>query len=243
MQIITFKNTWKRFKRGRKLLLKEVLLNVFSRDTSDYFWALKNVSFNVNKGETVGIIGENGSGKSTILKLIAGVMGPDKGKVDILGRVSPLIELGAGFHPELSGRENVFLNGTILGMKKDEIEEKFDQIVEFAELKDFIDTPIKHYSSGMYMRLGFSIAVHNNPDILLVDEILSVGDERFQKKSFAKMNEFKKRNATIIFVSHNLEAVETFCDRAIILNNGALTNDGKSSKIIKIYKDMLLKDP
>ena len=128
-------------------------------------------------------------------------------------------------------------------MKKDEIEEKFDQIVEFAELKDFIDTPIKHYSSGMYMRLGFSIAVHNNPDILLVDEILSVGDERFQKKSFAKMNEFKKRNATIIFVSHNLEAVETFCDRAIILNNGALTNDGKSSKIIKIYKDMLLKDP
>lgn len=233
---IEFSEVSKRFKRGRKLLLKEALLEMFEPESTEWFWALKDVNFRIGKGETIGVIGPNGSGKSTLLKLISGFMVPDKGTVRVNGKVSPLIELGAGFHPELSGAENVFLNGVILGLTTKEVEKRFDSIVDFAEIRDFINTPVKHYSTGMYMRLGFSIAVHTDPDILLVDEILSVGDASFQRKSFNKMLEFKKKGITIVFVSHNLRAVKEFCDRVVYLDGGQVRGDGEPDKIIEIYK-------
>lgn len=236
--IVQFKNVSKRFKLGQKLLLKEALLEILNFSSNDYFWALKDVSFNVKKGETLGIIGENGSGKSTILKLIAGVMVPTKGKVLVNGQIAPLIELGAGFHPELSGRENIYLNGTILGMKKKQIDHKFEDIVSFAELSEFVDTPVKHYSSGMYMRLGFSIAIHRDPDILLVDEILSVGDSFFQQKSYKKMEELKNSGVTIIYVSHSLRQIESFCDRVILLDSKNGLKTGDPSKMIELYKKL-----
>jgi ABC-type polysaccharide/polyol phosphate transport system ATPase subunit len=232
---IELKGVWKKFKRGRKLLLKEALLDVFKPASTEDFWALKDINLKIKKGETVGIIGPNGSGKSTILKLIAGVMYPTKGSVKTKGNIAPLIELGAGFHPELSGRENIYLNGTILGLSKGEIEKQFDEIVEFSELHDFIDTPIKHYSSGMQMRLGFSVAVHTNPEILLVDEILAVGDVDFQKKSFNKMKNFKKENVTIIYVSHNLESISTFCEKAVYLKSSEIVTLGEAQEVVNVY--------
>lgn len=235
MKEIQFYKVSKKFKKGKKLLLKEALLDMFKPGKTEVFWALKDISFDVKKGETLGIIGPNGSGKSTILKLIAGVMIPDEGKVATYGRIAPLIELGAGFHPELSGRENIYLNGSILGLKRSEVEIQYNDIVKFAELGDFIDTPVKHYSSGMYMRLGFSIAVHTNPDILLVDEILAVGDTNFQKKCFAKMKAFKKAGVSIVFVSHSLDAVKSFCDRVIYLQDATIRGDGKPGEIIEMY--------
>lgn len=236
--VVRFENVSKRFKLGQKLLLKEALLEIFNFSSKDYFWALKNIDFDVKKGETLGIIGENGSGKSTILKLIAGVMVPTKGRVRVNGQIAPLIELGAGFHPELTGRENIYLNGTILGMSRGQIADKFEEIVGFAELSEFIDTPVKHYSSGMYMRLGFSIAVHRDPDILLVDEILSVGDSFFQQKSYKKMEDLKSGGKTIIYVSHSFRQIENFCDRVILLDakNGLKT--GSPSKMIELYKKL-----
>lgn len=236
---IEFKQVSKKFKKGRKLLLKEALLDMFRPGKTEDFWALKDISFSVTKGETLGIIGLNGSGKSTILKLIAGVMSPNTGTVTVYGRIAPLIELGAGFHPELSGRENIYLNGTILGLKRKEIDAKFDEIVNFADLGEFIDTPIKHYSSGMYMRLAFAVAVHTNPDVLLVDEILAVGDEGFQKKCMNIMKRFKSRNATIIFVSHNLDLIANFCDKVFWLSSEKIVSSGAPEKITQDFRASL----
>lgn len=234
--IITFENVSKKFRRGQKLLLKEALIDIFMPDKQEDFWALSDVSFTINRGETIGIIGNNGSGKSTILKLIAGVMFPTKGTIEVKGRISPLIELGAGFHAELTGRENIYLNGVILGLTKKKIEERFSSIVEFSELSDFIDTPVKHYSSGMYMRLGFSVAVHTDPEILLIDEIFAVGDTSFQEKCFKKMEEFKENNVTIVFVTHDMSTVESFCEKAIFINKGQVENIGDAKQIVREYR-------
>jgi len=201
------------------------------------FWALRDVSCVVRRGEAVGIIGHNGAGKSTLLKLLSGVMRPTSGAIAVNGRLSALIEVGAGFHQDLTGRENVVLNGVIMGMSRDEVRRKFDEIVEFAGLADFIDTPVKRYSSGMYARLGFSVAAHLEPDILVVDEVLSVGDFLFQAKSIEKMRSVVKCGATVIFVSHNLRAMADLCSRALLLNRGCLVEDGPTSRVIHTYMD------
>jgi len=227
--IIEFQNVTKEFSMNSQKTFKEFLPALFRGEkTVNRFTALKDINFKVKRGETLGIIGPNGSGKSTILKLVAGVMSPTKGKVIVRGKVSPLIELGAGFHPELSGRENVYLNGAILGLKRKQIDKYFKSIVDFAELWDFIDQPIKHYSSGMYMRLAFAVAVHVDPEILIVDEILAVGDSAFQEKCFKKMEEFKNKGVTIIFVSHALAQIQSFCTRAIYINNHKIIFDGNA---------------
>jgi ABC-type polysaccharide/polyol phosphate transport system ATPase subunit len=201
----------------------------------DVFEALKGVSFDVASGRTFGIIGRNGSGKSTMLKLIAGIGKPTTGTVDVQGRVSALIELGAGFHPEISGRENVFINGMMLGLSKREIARRFDEIVTFAELEDFIDAPVKTYSSGMYMRLGFSVAIHVDPDVLLVDEVLAVGDETFTHKCFDKLGELRRRGRTILLVTHSLELVTRFCDEALWLDAGVVRAQGDPRRIVDAY--------
>jgi ABC-type polysaccharide/polyol phosphate transport system ATPase subunit len=200
------------------------------------FWALKNVSFEIKQGESVGFIGRNGAGKSTILKLLAGVTKPSSGNVEVVGRVAALIEVGAGFHPELTGRENVFLNASILGMKKAEIEKQFDSIVSFAELEEFIDTPVKHYSSGMYVRLGFAIAAHTEPDIFLIDEVLAVGDAAFQKKCTDTLAAHKAAGKTMILVSHDLEKIAEVCDRCIYVSHGEVRYDGLPSEAITEYQ-------
>ena len=201
------------------------------------FTALKNISFEVSAGETVGIIGKNGAGKSTILGLLAGVLKPSSGQVTVDGRIAPLLELGAGFHPELSGRENILLNGILLGMLKREVEEKIDSIIEFSELEKFIDQPIRTYSSGMLARLGFSVAVHCEPDILLLDEVLSVGDQDFQKKCIEKMLGFKRSGKTIIFVSHSAQQIEEICDRIIWIQNGKVHLNGKPVEVLQAYRN------
>lgn len=234
--VIKFQNVTKKFSLLSHKTFKEFLPALIKgEDTTKNFTALTDLSFEIKKGECVGIIGPNGSGKSTILKLIAGVMSPSTGKISVHGKVSPLIELGAGFHFELSGRENVYLNGAILGLSQKEIDQNFKSIVDFAEIWDYIDQPVKHYSSGMYMRLAFSIAVHVNPEILLVDEILAVGDPEFQKKCFAKMDEFKNMGVTIIFVSHDLKMIEKFCSRTIYLNHSKIIIDSTSTTSINQY--------
>lgn len=232
---IQFEQVSKQYHKG-KLLLKEALLDVFKPQQKEAFWAVKDITFKVNPGQTLGVIGPNGSGKSTLLKLLAGVAYPTKGKVRVKGRIAPLIELGAGFHFELTGRENVYINGTILGLSKKEIDERIEDIIDFAEIRDFIDTPVKHYSSGMFMRLGFSVAVHVEPDILLVDEILSVGDARFQKKSLAKMKEFKDRGVTMVIVSHSLDTISSFCDTGLYLHYGEQKFFGNIDKAIEKYQ-------
>lgn len=199
------------------------------------FQALKGVSFSVPKGCTYGVVGRNGSGKSTALKLVAGITKPNSGTVSVEGRISALIELGAGFHPEISGRENVYINGIMLGLTKREIEKRFDEIVEFAELKDFIDAPVKTYSSGMYMRLGFAVAIHVDPDVLLVDEVLAVGDEGFTHKCLDKFGEFKQRGKTILLVTHSLGLVERFCDEAVWLDAGVKKAEGDPKRVIGVY--------
>lgn len=206
--------------------------HVLERD----FWALKDVSFAVGQGESIGFIGRNGAGKSTILKLLAGVTKASSGQVKITGRVAALIEVGAGFHPELTGRENVFLNASILGMKKAEIEDQFDSIVSFAELEDFIDTPVKHYSSGMYVRLGFAIAAHTQPDIFLIDEVLAVGDASFQKKCTDTLAAHKAAGKTMILVSHDLEKIAEVCDRCVYLKNGQIELDGSVEDAVAKYR-------
>ena len=202
---------------------------------SETFPALTDVSFRVPKGSTFGVIGRNGSGKSTALKLVAGITKPTTGTVRVDGRVSALIELGAGFHPEISGRENVFINGIMLGLSKREIQDRFDEIVEFAELSEFIDAPVKTYSSGMYMRLGFAVAIHVNPDVLLVDEVLAVGDEGFTHKCLDKFAEFKRGNKTILLVTHSLNLVERFCDDAIWLEAGRKQAEGDPKRVVDAY--------
>ena len=235
--VIKFENVTKQFSKLNHKTFKEFLPALIRGEkTSESFTALNDISFEIKKGETVGIIGPNGSGKSTILKLIAGVMWPTSGTVEVKGKISPLIELGAGMHPELTGSENIYLNGSILGLKRKEIDQYYKSIVDFAEIWEFIDQPIKHYSSGMYMRLAFAIAIHVHPEILIVDEILSVGDAPFQEKCFARMEEFKKsKDITIIFVSHSLGQVEKFCTRTIYLNHHQIQYDGTPIKATQKY--------
>jgi lipopolysaccharide transport system ATP-binding protein len=198
-------------------------------------WALKDVSFEVQRGEVVGIIGRNGAGKSTLLKVLSRITRPSEGELQIRGRVGSLLEVGTGFHPELTGRENIYLNGTILGMRKREIDRKFDQIVAFSEIEKFLDTPVKHYSSGMYMRLAFAVAAHLEPEVLLVDEVLAVGDAQFQKKCLGKMRDVAQDGRTILFVSHNMAAIQTLCPRAVLLETGAVADVGRSADVIRAY--------
>ncbi len=202
---------------------------------SDYIWALKDVFFEVNHGEVVGIIGRNGAGKSTLLKILSRITKPTEGKADIHGRVGSLLEVGTGFHPELTGRENIYLNGAILGMKKAEIQRKFDEIVAFAEVEKFVDTPVKYYSSGMYVRLAFAVAAHLEPEILIVDEVLAVGDAAFQKKCLGKMGDVAKEGRTVLFVSHNMAAIESLCSRCLLLNQGKKDSEGSSEMVVRAY--------
>lgn len=206
-----------------------------TNNLNEWFWALQDISFGVKQGEVLGIIGRNGAGKSTLLKIISRVTSPTKGLIKIKGRVASLLEVGTGFHPELTGRENVYLNGNILGMTKREISKKFDEIVAFAEIDKFIDTPVKRYSSGMYVRLAFAVAAHLEPEILLVDEVLAVGDFQFQKKCLGKMGEVGKEGRTVIFVSHNMGAIARLCSRVVLLNQGHLISDGYTDEVIKYY--------
>jgi lipopolysaccharide transport system ATP-binding protein len=202
---------------------------------SESFWALKDVSFEVKQGEVVGIIGRNGAGKSTLLKILSRITEPTEGRVRIRGRVASLLEVGTGFHPELTGRENVFLNGAILGMSREEIKRKFDEIVAFAEVEKFLDTPVKRYSSGMYVRLAFAVAAHLEPEILIVDEVLAVGDAQFQKKCLGKMGEVSKQGRTVLFVSHNMAAVSRLCSRAALLEAGELKIFAGVREVVSIY--------
>src|SRR5215213_3172125 len=206
------------------------------RKRREDFWALKDISFDVQRAEALGIIGHNGAGKSTILKLLSRITTPTNGEIMINGRLSALIEVGSGFHPELTGRENIYLNGSILGMMRREITKKLESIVEFAELRQFIDTPVKRYSSGMYVRLGFSIAAHLDPDILLLDEVLAVGDAAFQQKCIQRIIELKKSGTTIVFISHDLRAVQKLCDRVVLLKSGQIEADGEPAETIAFYE-------
>ena len=216
--------------------LKQKTKKAIGRETKEGFWALKDVSFNVKKGEAIGIIGANGAGKSTLLKILSKITPPTEGEVKFKGRVSSLLEVGTGFHPELTGRENIFLNGAILGMAKKEIAEKFDSIVKFAEIEKFLDTPVKRYSSGMYVRLAFAVAAHMEPDILIVDEVLAVGDAEFQKKCLGKMDEVTKTaGRTILFVSHNMGAIEKLCKRCVWLDGGEVKMIGETKDVVEVY--------
>lgn len=225
----------------RNQTLKGTLLQR-KRVEFEEFWALRDVSLEVPKGGTFGLIGENGSGKSTLLKCMARILTPNDGTIVVDGKMSALLELGAGFHPELSGRENVFLNGSILGLSRRQIEGRFDEIVEFAGLENFIDTPVKNYSSGMYVRLGFSVAINVDPDVLLVDEVLAVGDEQFQRKCSEKFAELKQSGKTIVIVSHALGAVRTLCDQVALLEHGNLKAIGDPGQVINTYLDEIHKD-
>lgn len=202
---------------------------------SEEFWALNDVSFNVNQGDRIGIIGKNGAGKSTLLKILSRIVTPTKGRITIEGRVASLLEVGTGFHPELSGRENIFLNGSILGMDKAEIKSKFDEIVAFSEVEKFLDTPVKRYSSGMYVRLAFAVAAHLDPEILIVDEVLAVGDAAFQKKCLGKMKDVSSEGRTVLFVSHNMGAIKALCTSGILLENGRVKEAGDMDKVIEKY--------
>jgi ABC-type polysaccharide/polyol phosphate transport system ATPase subunit len=242
MNAITVTNAskaYRRYSRRRQFsTLKSALLSrslIGSLRPDETFSAVRNVTFTVPKGRTLGVIGRNGSGKSTLLKLVAGITKPSTGVVDVQGRISALIELGAGFHPEISGRENVFINGIMLGLTKREVSRRFDEIVDFAEMKDFIDAPVKTYSSGMYMRLGFAVAIHVDPDVLLVDEVLAVGDEGFTHKCLDKFAEFKRRGKTILLVTHSLGLVERFCDEALWMDGGEMKGIGDPKRVVGAY--------
>src|SRR5919197_3486119 len=241
MNAIELANVSKIYRRytGRQFsTLKSALLQrSIMRDLrpEETFPALTGVSFQVPKGATFGVIGRNGSGKSTALKLVAGITKPTSGTVRVEGRVSALIELGAGFHPEISGRENVFINGIMLGLTKREVQKRFDEIVDFAELREFIDAPVKTYSSGMYMRLGFAVAIHVDPDVLLIDEVLAVGDEGFTHKCLDKFGEFRRRGKTVLLVTHSLNLVERFCDDALWLDAGVVRAHGDPKRVIDAY--------
>jgi lipopolysaccharide transport system ATP-binding protein len=204
-------------------------------EASQYHWALRDVSFEIKHGEVVGIIGRNGAGKSTLLKIVSQISEPTEGYVQTFGRMGSLLEVGTGFHPELTGRENVYLNGAILGMKRSEIKSKFDEIVTFAEVEKFIDTPVKHYSSGMYLRLAFAVAAHLEPEILIVDEVLAVGDARFHRRCLDKMRDVSREGRTVLFVSHNMSAVSRLCDRTILLDGGSLSLDGPTQEVVSKY--------
>lgn len=260
--IIEIKNLSKKYnithQRGGYIALRDVLMNVIKSpfsflkskakqvagmETREEFWALKDLNFEVNKGEVIGIIGRNGAGKSTLLKILSQITPPTTGEIKIHGRVGSLLEVGTGFHPELTGRENIFLNGAILGMTRAEIAKKFDQIVEFSGVEKFLDTPVKYYSSGMYVRLAFSVAAHMEPDILIVDEVLAVGDAEFQKKCLGKMEEVTKQDGrTILFVSHNMSAIEKLCNRCILLKEGRVEMFGETRLVVKKYLNIMSKN-
>ena len=239
IEVVNASKIYRRYSRRRQFsTLKSALLSrSLIRDLrpDETFAAVSDVTFTVPRGRTLGVIGRNGSGKSTLLKLVAGITKPTTGTVRVNGRISALIELGAGFHPEISGRENVFINGIMLGLTKREIMRRFDEIVEFAELRDFIDAPVKTYSSGMYMRLGFAVAIHVDPDVLLVDEVLAVGDEGFTHKCLDKFAEFKRRGKTILLVTHSLGLVERFCDEALWMDSGHLKGMGDPKRVVGAY--------
>jgi lipopolysaccharide transport system ATP-binding protein len=253
--VISVENLSKRYIIGRQKLegytsLRDVLTNGAKQvahkfahpfaapendSTHEEFWALKDVSFDIQQGDRVGIIGRNGAGKSTLLKILSRITEPTSGKISIKGRVASLLEVGTGFHPELSGRENIFLNGAILGMSKAEIRKKFDEIIAFAEVERFLDTPVKRYSSGMYVRLAFAVAAHLEPEILIVDEVLAVGDAQFQKKCLGKMDEAGREGRTILYVSHNMVSIQQLCDRGILLRDGIVREAGSMNKAIESY--------
>jgi lipopolysaccharide transport system ATP-binding protein len=239
---LEFDDVWKSFvKGGSHTSLRELssaifrTQNGFHKNSDKEFWAISDFSFQVKRGEALAIIGPNGAGKSTTLKILNRILKPTRGSVLINGRMSALIELTAGFHPDLTGRENIYLNGTIFGMHKNEIRDRMDEIIEFSGIPEFIDTPVKRYSSGMYARLGFAIAAHVNPEILLVDEVLSVGDYTFQGKCIRRMQEILKSGTTVVFVSHNMESVLSLCSRAILLRNGRVASEGNPAKVVKDY--------
>lgn len=216
---------------------KSLIRRGHSSSQQEEFWALDHVSFEVQQGDRIAIIGRNGAGKSTLLKLLSRIMEPTRGRIAIWGRVASLLEVGTGFHPELTGRENIYLNGAILGMARTEIDRKFDEIVDFAEIEKFLDTPVKRYSSGMYVRLAFAVAAHLEPEILIVDEVLAVGDVQFQKKCLGKMQEVGQSGRTVLFVSHNMSTVESLCSRGLVLQSGRLQFDGTAQDAVQFYLD------
>lgn len=253
--VITVSNLSKRYRLGLKEVQAETLigqisqairspwlnlkrlrqLSRFGEEDESIFWALKDISFEVKEGEVLGIIGKNGAGKSTLLKILSQITEPTSGKIEIHGRVASLLEVGTGFHPELSGRENIYMNGTILGMTRKEIDSKLDEIIDFSGVEKFIDTPVKFYSSGMKVRLGFSVAAHLDPEILIIDEVLAVGDYEFQKKCLGKMEDVSNQGRTVLFVSHNLEAVRALCSQSMFLHDGFLKSIGLTSNIVDEY--------
>lgn len=242
---VQFENVSKRYELGTgqtsiKRLLRKTLTNDSKLPASQILWALKDVTFNVEPGSALGLVGPNGSGKTTSLKLLSRITYPTSGRVRINGRISALIELGAGFHPDLTGRENVYLNGTILGMKREEIDKRFDQIVDFSGIERFIDTPVKRYSSGMYVRLGFSVAAHVEPDVLLVDEVLAVGDAQFRQKCARRIDDLQALGTTIVFVAHNLYLVRSVCDQAVFLLNGQVQQQGDVDSVLNKYENWLI---
>src|SRR5256885_1221858 len=249
--IIIFDHVYKKFARGEQhTTLRDLIPALVSRWwnrkqideqalKAEEFWAVNDVSFTVPRGEALGIIGPNGSGKSTILKLLSGILRPDRGTYSVKGRLSALIEVGAGFHPDLTGRENVFLNGSILGMTRKEINAKFNQIVEFAGVEEFIDTPVKHYSSGMSVRLGFAVSAFIEPDVLLVDEVLAVGDTEFRNRCMSRMNQMLAGGVTMILVSHNLSEVRNLCQNCLMLYKGQVLQEGSTQKVLEKYHDTI----
>jgi ABC-type polysaccharide/polyol phosphate transport system ATPase subunit len=238
---ITFENVSKEFRLSKLPVrsLQDIFVFYLKKEMRGkrHFWALKDITFTINPGETVALVGANGSGKSTILKLISRIIYPTAGVITVNGRLSALLELGAGFHPDLSGRENIYLNGSILGLDRKAMKQKLDTIIEFAGIGDFIDVPIRNYSSGMQMRLGFSVAVHVEPEIILVDEVLAVGDYSFQLKCLERIRQMQRQGITILFVSHDFEAVQDLCGRAIWLENGAICADGEAPEVLRNMKE------
>jgi lipopolysaccharide transport system ATP-binding protein len=230
-------NRWWHIVRGNEDPYEKItgLNNRDQADSNEYVWALQDINFSVKQGEVLGIIGRNGAGKSTLLKILSKVTSPTKGNIKVKGRIASLLEVGTGFHPELTGRENIFLNGAILGMTKSEIRSKFDEIVAFSGVEKYIDTPVKRYSSGMYVRLAFAVAAHLEPEILIVDEVLAVGDAEFQKKCLGKMKDVSGEGRTVLFVSHNMAAVKSLCSRGILLQNGKILTIGTTDSVVKNY--------
>lgn len=240
MRVITAENLSKQYTLGSRQphSFREMVTGIFAREgdgSNRWLWALRDISFDVDEGETLGLIGHNGAGKSTLLKILSRITKPTSGRAEIRGRVGSLLEVGTGFHSELSGRENIYLNGAILGMRRTEIEKKFDEIVAFSEIEEFLDTPVKHYSTGMYMRLAFSVAAHLDPEVLIVDEVLAVGDVGFQKKCLRKMRDVGESGRTVIFVSHDMQSITRLCRRVIWLKGGGLKSDGEAKHVVGEY--------
>lgn len=238
--IIEIRNLWKEYKIGQReryLSLRDSMTQLFkpSKNLDSTFWALKDLNIDIQAGERVGIIGQNGAGKSTLLKILSKITPPTKGHIKLRGRIASLLEVGTGFHPELTGRENIYLNGAILGLRYSEIQAKFDEIVDFSGVERFLDTPLKRYSSGMQLRLAFAVAAHLEPEILVIDEVLAVGDAAFQKKCLGKMDEVAQSGRTILFVSHNMTAVKKLCNRSIWLHEGQMLLDGKTDEVVDDY--------